>query len=262
MSIVTFRYSISRNSLVSSWIASGLAADSKRELQIDSTTLTPEQRQLIIDVVGQIPTDGLNRVGMAYVDLRTYSHQFGNLHNQLAEFDKEITLDQALTFLATMRGQRQQIEADVVEYKAKIARDHAEHNAKLEAERLEREARKAAELAEVATWIAAHGSAHLKKAFKGGYDCARLYEAERADVEYPEAVLDFNDQAEFSPRSCPTEHALDIQETIKAPATAEVVWLTTLPSSEIDDEPTQPDEGAEAVKIDDPKYRHYLYIIL
>jgi len=63
--------------------------------------------------------------------------------------------------------------------------------------------------AEKACWIAAHGSAHLRRAVGGRFDCQRLYALERAAIEAPGFVMDFYNGAAWRERSCPTVAALD-----------------------------------------------------
>jgi hypothetical protein len=91
-----------------------------------------------------------------------------------------------------------------------------------------------AAVAEKACWIAAHGSAHLKRAVAEGYDCQRLYVLERAAIEAAEFIVDFYNGAEWRERSCPTVAALDACDAARklVPAYAGmgepmVVWLTS-----------------------------------
>lgn len=95
----------------------------------------------------------------------------------------------------------------------------------------ERERRRRQELeAEKATWIAAHGSDYLKKAVAAGYDCQRRYIEERADLEYPGYLVDFDEDSQYHARSAPSEAALD--EALRVGG--QVVWL--------------PDQNCEAVR--------------
>lgn len=91
---------------------------------------------------------------------------------------------------------------------------------------LEAAARDAAKSA----WAAAHGSPRLQRALAAGYDCQRLYVQERAALEAPGFFVDFDNEAEWKSRSCPSEAALDICDSAQIPgAQVEVVWLTDLP---------------------------------
>lgn len=67
-----------------------------------------------------------------------------------------------------------------------------------------REARKAARL----SWVLEHGSEHLRGAVTGGYDCKRLYVTERAALEYPGYVLDYDNVTKYMDVSCPLPEAL------------------------------------------------------
>lgn len=95
------------------------------------------------------------------------------------------------------------------------------------------EAAKAQREQERADWIEAHGSDHLRAAVAAGYDCQRQYASERAALEHPGYEVDFNDQARWKSRSCPSEDALAEELRVRAheEATAEVVWLTRAPQS-------------------------------
>lgn len=92
---------------------------------------------------------------------------------------------------------------------------------------------------ERAAWIAKYGSDGLKRRVAAGYDCQRRYALERAALEYPEYELDFNGTADWKPRSCPSDAALDEAERVGG----EVVWLTAAPSSDL---ATDDEEGDEA----------------
>lgn len=120
--------------------------------------------------------------------------------------------------------------------------------------RVDHEQREAAEKAaaeqERSDWIAAHGSDHLRAASDAGYDCKRLYVTERAALEHPGYIVDFDDNAQWRDRSCPSEDAL-AEELRVTPALAEgesilVVWLTDPPHDrreECDDEEWEPCEA-------------------
>lgn len=91
-------------------------------------------------------------------------------------------------------------------------------------------AREAQAQADRAAWVTAHGSDYLKKAVNAGYDCQRLYVTERAAMEHPAYVVDYQDTARWNDRSCPSEAALD--EALRV--NGEVVWLTNHPADEDD----------------------------
>lgn len=106
-------------------------------------------------------------------------------------------------------------------YQVFSAKANAEREA---AEQAETEAKQA----ERQAWIDEHGSDFLKKAVNAGYDCQRRYVTERAAIEHLNAIVDFNDNAKWRSRSCPSEEALDL--ALKAGGT--VVWLTIPPHTQ------------------------------
>lgn len=128
-------------------------------------------------------------------------------------------------FLARVEAEVARRDADTLE---------AEHAPKLE------EARRAvaakAELArsraaEKVSWIAAHGSDRLRKSAARGHDCWGLYVRERAALEHPGFVVDFDDLARWKARSCPSAAALEAAEAVEG---AEIVWLTRPPRAHDD----------------------------
>jgi hypothetical protein len=96
----------------------------------------------------------------------------------------------------------------------------------------ERIKREAAELK--STFIEAHGSDHLRRAFAGGYDCTRLYTIERAAHEAPGFVVDIENAASWGDRSCPSVEALNAADAATALGLGEatVVWLKSFPADE------------------------------
>lgn len=82
-------------------------------------------------------------------------------------------------------------------------------------------------LQEKTDWIAHYGSDHLKQTFAFGYNCQRLYATERANVEHPKFNVDFDSNARWKARSCPSMIALDeVKKLVTSGINAEVVWLT------------------------------------
>ena len=82
------------------------------------------------------------------------------------------------------------------------------------------------------TWIEAHGSDHLKRAFARDHDCQRKYVIERAHFDTlsisPEFVVDIENEASWKSRSCPSIKALDLADEVDTLALGdvEIVWLT------------------------------------
>ena len=93
-------------------------------------------------------------------------------------------------------------------------------------------------------WIAAHGSAHLKRCIAAGYNCKRLYVVERAAMEAPGFVVDFDNKAGWKDRSCPTPAALDAEDAARTLGLGEplIVWLTEPPSDRVPDPEDYGDE--------------------
>ncbi len=94
-------------------------------------------------------------------------------------------------------------------------------------------------------WIEAYGSAHLREAFAAGYDCQRLYATERAQREYPSYTLDFDRNAEWVSRSCPSPEALAEANRVGG----RVVWLTASAKAPDDNDMVEWEE-CEAVVVE------------
>ncbi|RMD60415.1 hypothetical protein D6833_09715 [Candidatus Parcubacteria bacterium] len=165
------------------------------------------------------------------------------------------------------------------EYKQLQPQFREEENQRLEELRKEQERAEMAKVeerkrreAEKLAWIKQHGSELLRRAVAAGHDCDRRYLLERAAMEYPGFVLDYNETADWRERSCPTINALNERdEVLKAhpDVRCSIVWLTSEPSNAFDhyDEPAAPgdpdmpycvyDENAperEAIIVVDPTY--------
>lgn len=101
------------------------------------------------------------------------------------------------------------------------------------ADEVRKEAARTQHEQERAAWVAQHGSPRLRKCLDQGYDCQRLYAIERAAIEYPGYILDYNDAARWKDRSGPSEAALDEAARVSGI----VVWLTAEPSAAVGDDP-------------------------
>jgi hypothetical protein len=103
--------------------------------------------------------------------------------------------------------------------------------------------------AEKRQWIGDVGSAYLKRCLAGGYNCQRAYVIERAGVEFPGYVVDYNDAAAWKDRAAPSEKALVEAERVGGV----VVWLTDEPSNRVaesdDDSQDYGFEPCEAVVV-------------
>ena len=122
----------------------------------------------------------------------------------------------------------------LADYEAKMAANKAEEEAEKEAREAERAEREAAAQAEKeareakkAAWIEAHGSDYLKDAHALGYNCQRQYVTERATLEFPDFWVDFDDNASWNDRACPSPEALaEVKALVAVGHDAQVVWLT------------------------------------
>jgi len=129
---------------------------------------------------------------------------------------------------------------------ARAARDQAEAQAATE---------KAAREQERADWIGLHGSERLRAAVGAGYNCQRLYITERAALEYPGYTVDFDDNAEWKPRSCPSTEALAehlrVAPNLREDESVRVAWLTHgIEADDTEDYDREPYEEREAVVIE------------
>ena len=114
--------------------------------------------------------------------------------------------------------------APFLERERKEAEERAAIQAKKEAsQKAERERLEAEKL----SWIAEHGSDYLQRATALDYNCQRQYVTERATIEFPDYTVDFDDNASWNDRACPSLVALEeVERLIKAGHNAKVVWLT------------------------------------
>lgn len=123
---------------------------------------------------------------------------------------------------------------------------------RIEAEMAERKRAEAdAARAEKAAWVEAHGSDYLKRACAAGHNCQRLYVKERAGQEAPNYVVDFDNNAEWRERSCPSLTALNELDKVAQLQIGEpeIVWLEAEPHDKNNEEPEYGFEECEAVVI-------------
>lgn len=132
--------------------------------------------------------------------------------------------------------------------KAEEESEKAQRLAEREAAEAKSKAKREQHEADKLSWVQAHGSDHLRDAVALGYDCQRQYVTERAEKEFPDYIIDFDERAEWKSRSCPSPKALtDVKRLVAAGHKAKVVWLTD------DGQPYDPDcddfESCEAIVI-------------
>lgn len=142
---------------------------------------------------------------------------------------------------------------------AEIEKRNAAKRAEIAKQKAEREAREQ----EKTDWITSHGSDHLRRAHKLGYDCQRKYVTERANQEFPDFAVDFNEWARWQSRACPSKDALDIVEKlIEQGHNAECVWLVHPPYGMGEDEYPDDFDPCEAVVVKDYLFKHTLVLAL
>lgn len=177
-------------------------------------------------------------------------------------------------FLGISTAERDTLKAKWESLKPDFEREAAERKAAKELADEQEKAHKA-ELAakarlEKIAWANEHGSDRLRRALDAGHDCSRLYAIERAALEYPGCVLDYEKHSDWKDRSCPSTDALDTRDALIAAhpaADIKIVWLTDEPqdSKRTDgyDEGSYEDfEACEAIVIDDPEFDRFIVKIV
>lgn len=181
---------------------------------------------------------------------------------QAADFPAPLTAEQLIAWekarVTNLDAQIKELEPLAERAKANYeAKERAreEKQAKEKAERAKQEAKereaekvaKEAALKERAEWIAAHGSDYLKRATALEYNCQRQYVIERAAFEHPDYVVDFDDNARWKDRACPSIEALEeVEKLVASGLDAKVVWLThPADCAEIDTDEYDPYEHYE-----------------
>lgn len=121
----------------------------------------------------------------------------------------------------------------------------------------------AAELAERIAWANANGTERLREGLAAGHRCDRLFEIERAAVDYPGFVVDWEKHAAWKDAICPALRELRERKALLAAhpdAEITIVWLTDEPlaSKRSDEYDYEPFEEREAIVVDAPSYAKYL----
>lgn len=138
------------------------------------------------------------------------------------EFPKDSELPKDFVMPFIKREEEEQAKRDAERERKRL--QHEDEIAKREQQEAEEKARLEEEKK---AWIAEHGSDYLKRATKLDYNCQRQYIKERVALEYPDYTVDFDEQAEWKDRACPSLTALyEVEKLIEAGVKAEVVWLT------------------------------------
>lgn len=285
MSTVTVKYLLSDAGQRRIAVETGDEPTREQSLVIDLAPLTPEQRGVLL------AAREYGGVGIYRIEPMSYATQESH-YKGLAVFDSILTLDEVLAYLATLPTQR--AEADRIQAGLR-AKSNAEYIALCRAYiagstayipntiavwpdvdgaselrelvvqvEVIRANLRAAKHAARLKWAEQHGSEHLIRSLKSGYDSTRLYYDERAAVEYPGYVYDHGDVADWRARATPSLAALDELEAVKAAhediTEAKIVWLTTGPAG-TDDEYGD-FEPCEAVVVDSPDFGEWLVKII
>lgn len=149
---------------------------------------------------------------------------------QLPPHDDYLEACEIIPLLEALKAKRkeekiQTAKNDAIVKQRRIEREAEEDDrlkAKEEREKKDDEA-KEVRTAEKISWIGKNGSAHLKKAIGKGFDCHRQYLTERAAIELPEFVFDWDDNALWSACACPTMAMLELLDTL--PEECDARWL-------------------------------------
>jgi hypothetical protein len=274
------------------FVATGTKADQKHIVRFDAETMAPADRATLYELTGESLRDGIwgDRATeptladvLAHAAQRTAKKRAdaigraaGKLQadcecllRNILEHDPAlpaycydaIDADQADRLgLDTQpwREMRATIQANQAAWQAEAA-ERARQKELLEAVQKAAADRQAeADRQAKIAWAAQHGSAHLQRALAAGHDCGRLYWIERAGVEYPGYILDYEKHLTTRSRSCPSITALDEHDAVLAAhpeATVEIEWITAPANDRKADEWVEFEE-CEGIVVDDPIYRH------
>ena len=254
---VKLTYAITKATQERLFVEQGGSPSRERSLEVDSSTLSREDRQLLLVIGGLSATITLTiPAWTAFSGKRTdfeSDRVFESAPDLLTAFrtayvaaqatfarDRDASLTKQIGLLNENQGNSHRPRLDLSDYNgsslldaAKAALDAAlarydamQTRLKADQERREQAERDAKTQRQIErnAWIAQHGSAYLKKCADMGYDCQKAYVHERAALEHPAYVLDYNDDARWKDRAGPREAALDEAARVGG----QIVWLTYL----------------------------------
>ena len=266
---VLIKYLLSEEGQKKSLLAGG---DGKTVQEVKADITADAVELASVNYKGEVVIDLAKAlVNEVYVSDAFEPHIYGE--NRNAYFDEPQSPEQLISFekerRARIAAQEKALQPELEKALAKAAEEKARRKAENEQQEKERavlEAARAAEKerqeAERLAWIEAHGSDYLQRAVKLGYNCQRQYVTERVTKEFPGYALDFDNNANWKNRSCPSMAALEeVERLIEAGHDAKVVWLTEPVDDTPDDYPC-PDEWnagfepCEAVAIIDVSIPH------
>lgn len=271
------RYQYSESFVREMWAKTGQSVSRSGEFLLPDVELNEAERRLLLKVEDFQTDDVFGSTNTSSVGLYVYraiphSAQYPpRIDKAPLALDAEPDREAIIRALEEMVTSKERAEADLVTLKADFEAWKAAEAVKRERERAEREAEQVAlkakadaEKAERLAWIAEHGSPRLKKCIAHGYDCTRLYEIERAAVEFPGWAFDYNDTGTYKERSGPTLEALEALEAAQAQypqAEISIVWLTGEPTSAPGQEADEEWEPREALLLERPS-KHDLFLVL
>jgi hypothetical protein len=198
-----------------------------------------------------------------YSDEKTGCVKINNHYHRSTYFDAPQPIEKLLAKAKAIIAEEETIRAEyeaLWEKYAPIRQKYEEEteaaNQKYQKEKEETEKRKQeaedAKKQERLNWITQNGSEHLREAVELGYNCQRKYVTERAAKELPDFQVDFDENACWNHRACPSlESIKEIKNIMKFGFNAEVVWLTHPASNFKDEEDEYNFEQHEAIIITD-----------
>jgi len=246
MSTLNVSFKLSEKARKREFATTGTRPKETQTATFDLEDATEHQRKRLLMYV---PLDKFDsNQGITLENYTADKAYYDNIHKEAQILDfPPADLDALLDILADMATQKDHIGPQLAQWDAE-SKAYSEQEAQKRTTREQRvaEARakadqaKADRIAAAEKWIAEFGSKHLKDATSRGYNCDRLYQLERAAQEYPGFELDYDNNAEWTSRSCPSETALSQVTEIEQAhpdTTVTVVWLTKpVFNSEIDEE--------------------------
>lgn len=249
-------YTLSKLARVRRFIETGEIPPEKVRIDVDVNSISPEAREILAQY--------LLGMGNHSIDIVSYRvTSWGSIAQTDFPLDEDPDTECVIEHVRRMVQEYQIAEADSKAFQERLAAERAASEAQRAAAAAEREKAAAAAEHEKAAWIDAYGSTHLRRAYAAGHDCLRAYLIERAAVEYPGFVVDFDDKARWSSRSCPSVRALDERDAILLAypgVEATIVWLKSPPKDYAGNEEEYATEEhffepCEAIIVRDPRYR-------
>jgi hypothetical protein len=166
----------------------------------------------------------------------------------LQQYRQALTIKKELTIALVDINTQEQIQAEEEKKQLQKTNELAqkEQEEKERKEKAEKEKRKQ----EKTNWITAHGSQYLKDCLELGQYAHKDYVYERAEFEFPEYKLDYNNSAAWDTKYSPSQKALDELKLLRQrKIESDIVYLTTDVDGEEYDSVYDGDVKPEAVVI-------------